>query len=107
MSKISNYEELVTERRRLENELLLKKSVLNAEIDNLKRKIDPILNIMSFFTNLNAKSNRPSLLKIGTSVGIDVMRQTVLSKAGWLTKLLLPMVLKGVSSKVIDSVQKS
>lgn len=107
MKKINNYIELQAERRRLERELLEKKELIKQELKSIRLKVDPILNLVSLFgTSQQGSNGKPSLLKIGTSVGIDVMRQTVLAKSGWLTKLVLPMVLKGISSKVIDKVQK-
>lgn len=106
MTKINNYFELQEERRRLENELLEKKEMIKSEFANIKLKIDPILNIIGLFGNSSPENGKPSLLKMGTSVGIDVMRHTLLAKSGWLTKLVLPLVLKGISSKVIDTVKK-
>jgi hypothetical protein len=39
-----------------------------------------------------------SLLKKGMSMGIDfLVRDNMLSRAGWATKIVLPAVLKGVS----------
>lgn len=106
MKKINNYAELVAERHRLESELLKKKEFIKNELKSIKVKIDPIINLVSLFGTSQNTNGKPSLLKIGTSVGIDVMRQTLFAKSGWLTKLVLPMVLKGISSKVIDKVQK-
>ena len=106
MTKINNYLELQAEKRRLQNELLEKKEMIKAEFANIKLKIDPILNIIGLFGNSSNGNGKPSLLKVGTSVGIDVLRHTLLAKSGWFTKLVLPFVLKGISSKVIDTVKK-
>ena len=108
MSKINNYEDLILEQRRLENDLVLIKGKINDRVNDLRTKLNPIINLISVFGNSNPNHNGKgsSLLKLGTSVGIDVMRQTLLAKSGWLTKIILPMILKGISSKVIDSVKK-
>lgn len=55
----------------------------------------PVLNIF--------KKREPNhtLLNAATSVGIDLFVGQKLAKAGWFTRLLVPMVLKGVSSLIM------
>lgn len=109
MSKISNYEELVLERKKAEAKLNYYKSVISEEIDVLKHKMEPITNVISFLSttkNGSPGSNTNTLLQAGTNLGIELLvRQKLLSKAGWLTKLVVPFLLKKVSSKAIESVQ--
>lgn len=108
MNKISNYEDLVLERKRLESELARYKAVITGELDEIKHKVEPITDIVSFFSsskNPPATNNR--LLQAGANLGIELLvRQKLLSKAGWLTKLVLPIILKKVSSRAIEKVQE-
>ena len=107
MNKINNYEELLLERKRLEGELVHYKSVINGEIALIKHKLEPISDVVSFFSSPTAKSPNNNLLQVGTNIGIELLvRQKLLSKAGWLTKLVLPYVLKKISSKAIEKVQE-
>jgi hypothetical protein len=108
MNKIKNYDELVLERKRLESDLIHYKSIINSEIDAIKHKMEPITDVVSFL----APSQKPTppgnkLLQAGTNLGIELLvRQRLLSKAGWFTKLVVPYILKKVSSKAIEKVQE-
>ncbi len=103
MNKIKNYEELIVERKRLEADLRVQKEYINAQFNNVKEKLEPVSNFLSFVTG---SKNRPirSLLKLGSSVGIELLVRQKLAKAGWLAKLILPLVLRFTAAKTIDAV---
>jgi hypothetical protein len=108
MSKINNYDDLVLERKRLESDLVHYKSIITQELDEIKHKVEPITDVVSFFsTSKNPPTNNNKLLQAGANLGIELLvRQKLLSKAGWLTKLVLPFILKKVSSRAIEKVQE-
>ena len=107
MSKINNYEELILERRRLESELVHCKANIARELDELKEKLEPITDVVSFFSPSKSPPANNRLLQAGANLGIELLvRQKLLSKAGWLTKLVLPFILKKVSSRAIEKVQE-
>jgi hypothetical protein len=103
MTKINNYEELVAERIRLQNELQKQKSFFKAEINEVKTKLEPIGDVISFLGIFRGKNtaSRPSLLKTGVSMGIDLLVRDKLSKANWVIRALIPAVLKGISNQII------
>ena len=102
MTKINNYEELVAERIRLQNELLKQKSFFKAEINEVKTKLEPIGDVISFLGIFRGKNTAsPSLLKTGVSMGIDLLVRDKLSKANWVIRSLIPAVLKGISNQII------
>ena len=105
MSRISNYEELIAEKKKLEADLRKQKSYINEKINGVKEKLEPIKKVFSFFERVKS-SPAVSLLKFGSNVGIDVLARQKLAKAGWLARLLLPVVLKFTASKTIDKVQQ-
>lgn len=103
MTKINNYTELVAERMRIQQELALQKAQINEEIREIKDKLKPITGILSFFNTAKKQSFKSTAIQAGANIGIDVLlRNTLLSKAGWLTKLILPFVVRKISSKVIE-----
>lgn len=105
MNRISNYDELVAARIMTESIIAERKQAIEQHVDGAKEKLAPVMNIVNIFTN--KKSNNNSLLKVGTSLAIDLfVGQKLLKRAGWLSKLLVPTLLKSVSSKVIDTVKK-
>lgn len=107
MSKINNYEELILEKTRLEHELLQHKAIINNEIAVIKHKMEPITNVVSFLSSSsNSEQPKNKLLQAGTNLGIELLiRQKLLSKAGWFTKLVVPYILKKVSSRAIERAQ--
>jgi hypothetical protein len=107
MSKISNYEELVLERKKLELELEHHKSIISHEISSIKHKMEPITDVVSFFSpSKNGTPPNNTLLQAGTNLGIELfVRQKLLSKAGWFTKLVVPFLLKKMSHKAIERMQ--
>ncbi len=103
MNKISNYNELVAERMRIQQELALQKAQINEEISEIKDKLKPISGILSFFNTTKKQSLKSTAMQVGANIGIDVLlRNTLLGRAGWLARLVLPFVAKKISSKVIE-----
>lgn len=105
MNKINNYEDLVLERKRIENKIVEEKQNINKKITELKRKFEPILYVLPFLSFFKKKDSGGSpLLKTGMSLGIDwLLGRGMLSKANWLVRLLVPAVLRSVTSKVISN----
>ena len=111
MNKIKNYEDLVAHRRYLETNLRAQKNYLNGKVSQIKEKFEPINKVVSFFKSDNKSkvhalaSTGSSLLKIGSSAGIDMLLQRRMSKMGWLTKLVLPFVLRFAAARTVDKVE--
>ncbi len=103
MTQISNYTELRAERIRLEGELRKQKAILKSEIRSVKEKLEPVGDVISFLGIFKKKeTGTQSLLKTGVSLGIDLLvRDKLLSKAGWIMRAVLPLVLKGISNQFI------
>jgi hypothetical protein len=108
MNRISNYDDLVAARKMSETIIADRKQIIHERVESLKEKISPlllILPILNIFKKNGAHNN--SLLKVGTSLAIDLLvGQKLLGKAGWITRLLVPTLLKTVSSRVIENVKK-
>ena len=59
MSKINNYDDLILERKRLESELAHYKSIITQELDEIKHKVEPITDVVSFFS---PSKNPPAII---------------------------------------------
>ena len=109
MNRISNYDELVAARIMTKTIIADRKRIIHERLEDLKEKISPLLAILNIFKkkeSSNGTSN--SMLKAGASLAIDLfVGQKLLSKASWITRLLVPTLLKTVSSKVIEKVRKN
>lgn len=111
MNRISNYDELVAARIMTKTIIADRKRIIQERIEDLKEKISPLLLILPalniFKKKESSNGNNHSLLKAGASLAIDLfVGQKLLRKAGWITRLLVPTLLKTVSSKVIENVKK-
>jgi len=104
MTTISSYKDLVAERTRLEVELRNQKLAFKAEIEELKSKLEPITDTISMLGLVKGKhGEKSSLLQTGLSMGIDLLvRDNLLSKAGWAARIVLPAVLKGFSKLFLN-----
>jgi len=101
MSRINNYEELLAERRRLEQQVVEQKILLKEEFTGLKGKLEPLMNLLPILNIFKTRENRSPLLNIISSVGIDLVGQRFLSKAGWITRFIVPLIAKGFTSRAI------
>ena len=109
MNKISNYSDLVLERKRIELALKREKNILKEDIEELKEKFQPLLKVISFFGG-SKTNDQPvvSLLKQGSSLGVDfLIRDKLLGKVGWITRMLASTAVKGVLSAVINRKAKN
>ncbi len=102
MSRINNYQELLAEQKRIENKILEQRSVINEGISDLKEKLQPFLYLLPILNIFKRPHGNSSLLKTATSLGIDLVGQTFLSKANWITKLIVPLFFKGFSNRVFS-----
>ena len=113
MKKISNLHDLAAEKQRLKQKLALLKRDMSSEVTEIKQKVAPILKIVAFLTGGTAVtaaavngSHKTSLLKAGANLGVDLLVGSKLKKAGWLAKMLVPPLLRGISSTVINRFKK-
>ena len=102
MSKINNYDELITERRRLEIQIAEQKLVLKEEFSGLKNQLEPFLNLLPVLNIFRKKEPSRSLLSTISSLGIDLLGQKFLTKTSWIMRLILPLIAKGVTSRVMS-----
>lgn len=105
MSRISNYEELIAEKKKLEADLQAQKAFMASRVNLIKEKFEPFRKVYSFFERVK-ESPASSLLKIGSNVGIDILARRKFAKAGWMARLLVPLALKFTASKTIDKIQQ-
>lgn len=117
MKQIRDLHDLVAEKQRLQQKLDLLKRDFSSEVGVIKEKFRPVTRIVSFLTGGSSTNNGhpgskkgtsgTSLLKMGANLGVDLLVGSKLKKAGWLTRLLVPPLLRTISSKVINKVKKA
>jgi hypothetical protein len=107
-SIIHTHDDLQNEKDRLEGLLKIQKEQLKTDFGLLKKQLEPasaILRTVGMFTGsriADGKSNsKPGLLKLGLDLGIDLLlRGTIFNKAGFVTRMAMPVLLRNFSSNV-------
>lgn len=105
MKRISSYKELIAEQRRTEELIASYKRAFREDIQQLKDKVDPFFNILPilniFKKDGSQTTGNHSIAKAGASMAIDLLVGHKLRKASWFLRLIVPNLLKVVSSAVI------
>lgn len=108
MNRISTFDELMAERKRLEADLERQKEYMRSQVADIREKFAPVTKVLAFFSRLGHNGGPGmNLLKLGSNVGIDLLVGQKLKKAGWLTKMLLPLAMKFTAHRSIDAVKNN
>jgi len=100
--KITTYDELIEEKKRLENLLVLHKHEIHENWENVKLSLTPVGNTVSFFGKFAQRNKTNPLLNMSLNlVGDFLLKGFFLKKAGWITRLVVPFVVKNYSSHVL------
>lgn len=102
MRKINNLQELKAERIRLRMELATAEDNLKDDLNWFKEEMNPVKVLGNIVSNAFVSKNNGGLVNNGVRFTIDaVVKNLILSKAGWITKLVVPFVMKNISSNFI------
>ena len=112
MKRINNYHELAVEKQRLKQQIDLLKRDVDNEIHEIKQNFKPLTKIVGLFSGNSHDDNghdgepkKESLLKTGlkagASLGMDILVGSKFRKAGMITRLIVPPLLRGISSGIL------
>ena len=103
MSKrFTSYEDLLKEKQQLEVLLQAQKQVIRYDVEEIKLKLQPLKEGLEFLKKITTRDRTNLLLDLGSDIAINTfVRNFILSKAGWLTRLVIPFFLKNFSSHFI------
>lgn len=104
MSKrISNYEDLTREKVELELQLQLYKDKIRQDVRDIKEELQPATHAMTFIGKLLKKDHSNPIMTGGANMLIDlVVKRLILSRASWITRLMVPFFLKNYSSHLLS-----
>lgn len=105
--KIKTYEDLEQEERRLQAQLQSYKSLIGEDIDGIKSGLNPFKKAAGTVKNLFTRDDNGPLLNFGLNFGLDVLvRRILLGRAGWLTKVVVPYLIKNYASHLFTENQR-
>ena len=97
--RINSYEDLLKEKQRLEVLLQTQKKVIYYDIEEIKVQLQPVRDAVEFIKKITTKDKTSLLLSLGSDIAINtVVKNFILSRAGWLTRIVVPYFLKNYSS---------
>jgi hypothetical protein len=101
MKKIKNRQDLLLEKQRLQAELSKAEDVLKDDLNWLNEEIKPLRAAGKFVKNIFY--TKGGVVNEGMNLAISaLLNKVVLSKAGWLSKLLVPFLVKGVTGTIVQ-----
>ena len=103
MSKrFTSYDDLLKEKQQLEVLLQVQKQLIHYDVEEIKLKFQPVKETLEFLRKITSKDRTNLLLDIGSDIAINTfIKNFILSKAGWLTRLVIPFFLQNYSSHFI------
>lgn len=100
--QINTYKELLEEKERLKLLLGAQKELVRHDINEIKLELAPIKKAISVVGKLASREDRYSVLTVAADTVIDLfVKRVLLSKAGFLTRIAVPFLMKNFSSHVI------
>jgi len=101
--RIQTYEDLLEEKERLQSLLTIQKETLRQDIEEMKQELAPLRSAVSFVSKLVVKKDTNFLVDAGISALVTVgVKKLLLSRAGWLTRLIVPFFVKNYSSHIVS-----
>ena len=96
---ITSYEDLCQEKERLAELLKAQKVQIQRDLENLKDEFKPVVSLSENVSKLLAREDgKDPLMSAGTNITIDILVAKLFSKSNFLLKLVLPALLKNLSS---------
>lgn len=103
---IRTYNDLLAEKARLKELLQAQKELVRADVEEIKMELQPVKTAIGVIGKFTTRDKSNPLLTSATEGLIDlVVRKMILSRSGWLTKIVVPFLMKNVSSHLVNENQ--
>lgn len=100
-NNIQTIDDLKAERARLHNQMQLSKIGMKNELTAIKEELNPARQAVGVLNDV-LTSPKKGLLTLGIGLGVDVvLRRTLLARAGWLPKLVVPFLVRNAATNLV------
>lgn len=107
MIKINTFQDLLTEKLRLKLLLEERKIILKEDASIIRETLKPATEALTIIGKLTSRDKTNPLINFGLDLGIDlIVRKLILGRAGWISKLIVPFILKNLGSNVLADNKK-
>jgi len=105
MKEIKSLKDLRSEKMRLKLELSAAEDALKEDMAWIKEELSPIRNAGKLFSSAMVNKNH-GIINDGVRFTIDgLLKNVILSRSGWMMKLIVPFIAKNLSSNYIINKQ--
>jgi hypothetical protein len=102
MIKIQTYEDLIKEKQQLEVLLQAQKELIRYDVSKLREQFQPAVDTISFLGKFITRDKSSAIITGGANRVIDlVFKKLILARSGWLTRMIVPFLVKNYSSHLI------
>ena len=103
---IRTYDDLLKEKTRLKALLQAQKELIREDVEDIKEELKPIKSAIGVIGKFTTRDKSNPLLTSATETVVDLLvKKLVLARSGWLTKLVVPFLMKNVSSHLVNDNQ--
>lgn len=101
--KITTYQEMLDEEARLETLFVSQKQQLQADVTGIKHELEPFTNFAATAKRFLTRKSGQAVATVGFKLLIDgLVKNVVLAKAGWITRIAVPFFLKNYASHIAE-----
>lgn len=103
MNKIQSYNDLLKAELALQESLAHQRAEIRTEVMHIKEQLKPLTKITSLVSKFVTRHHGNSaLVTAGIGIASDILfKNVILKKSGWLTRLVLPVIMKNYSSHAL------
>jgi hypothetical protein len=102
--RITNYNELQEEKERLKQLLHVQGQQVKQDFNDIKEELKPVGSALSTAAMFITRATKGNVLaNLGINMAVDVfVKKIILSKAGWITRKIVPYFVKNYASHVVE-----
>ena len=105
---IRKYEDLLEEEQRLLQQIKLHEKLIREDIAGIKEDMKPVSDVLGVFNKMATRDHTGPIINFSLDFGIDlIVRRILLARAGWITKIVIPFIIKNYSSHIINEEKRS
>ncbi|MBS1626848.1 MAG: hypothetical protein JSR09_05070 [Bacteroidetes bacterium] len=98
-NKIKTYTDLLEEKKRLQELLLVQKNTLKNNVAELKTELKPALSIFNFFKQITSNHKEYYIINSITNWTKEhIFSSEWLKKNNWFIQFIIPLILKNIAS---------
>jgi hypothetical protein len=105
--KITSYQEMLEEEERLTQLLKFQQQQIQSDVRGIKEELRPITNIAATAKKFFVRKSGQAITTIGIKLLVDgLVKNFVLAKSGWITRTIIPFLLKNYASHIAQEPEK-